>query len=95
MEEFKSKLDQALQQTLDKMADQEEIDALVYPKHSGGEFEQFLFNKKNAGLLDYNVLPLANCVVVKASKKIILEIAARNDVSRVASNPRFTAHECR
>ncbi len=92
MEEVKSKLDQDLKQTLDKMTDQEEIDVLVYPKQSGGEFEQFLFSKKNEGMLDYNILPMANCVVIKASKRITLEVAARDDVFRLTTNPRLTAH---
>jgi hypothetical protein len=92
MERVKSKLDQVLKQTLDKLTDQEELDVLVYPQQPGGEFEQFLSGRKNEGWLDYNVLHLANCVVIKASKKIILEIAARDDVSRLTINPRFTAH---
>ncbi len=92
MARSESKIDQELRQTLDKLTDTEEIDVLLYPKQLGGEIEQFLLTKKKAGLLNYNILQIANCIVIKAPKKVILEIAARDDVSRITSNPRFTAH---
>ena len=92
METGESKIDRDLRQALDKLTDKEEIDVLLYPKEIGEGFKELLQSKKNEGLLDYNVLEIANCIVVKAPKKIILELAARNDVSRIAMNPTFTAH---
>ena len=74
-------------QALDKLTDKEEIDVLVYPKQIGEDFKGFLVTKKNEGVLDYNILQIANCVVIKARKNLILEIATRNDVSRIAINP--------
>lgn len=93
MERGESKIDQDLRRALDKLTETDEIDALLYPKQMGEDFERFLLTKKNEGLLDYNILHIANCVVIKAPKKVILEIAARDDVSRVSINPRFTIHQ--
>lgn len=90
MERGGSKIDQELRQALDKLTDTEEIDVLLYPKQTREDFEGFLLIKKNEGVLDYNFLQLANCFVIKAPKKVILEIAARDDVSRITINPRFT-----
>ena len=92
VERGESKIDQDLMRALDKLADTDEIDVLLYPKQMGEDFERFLLTKKNQGMLDYNILQLANCVVIKAPKKVIQEIAARNDVSRITMNPRFTIH---
>jgi hypothetical protein len=91
MERGESKIDKELRQALDQLADQEEIDVLLYPKQLGGEFERFLLTQKKEDMLDYNILKIANCVVIKASKKVILEIADRDDVSRISVNPKFTA----
>ena len=92
MERGESKIDQELRQALDRLADTDEIEVLLYPKQMGGTIEEFLLAKKGEGLLDYNVLQLANCIVIKAQKKVILEIANRDDVSRIAVNPRFTVY---
>ena len=91
MERGETKIDQELRQALDKLSDEEEIDVLLYPKQMSEDFEGFLLTKKNEGLLDYNFLQLANCFVIKAPKKVILEIAGRDDVSQLTVNPRFTA----
>lgn len=90
MERGEPKIDQELRQALDKLTDKEEIEVLLYPKRTGEDFERLLLTKKNEGLLDYNFLQLANCYVIKAPKKVILEIAARDDVSQLTINPRFT-----
>jgi len=92
MESRKPKIDQPLQQALDGLMDQAEIDVLLYPTQMREEFKQFLQTKKNEGLLDYNILQMANCVVIKAPKKVILELADRDDVSRITINPKFTMH---
>ena len=86
-----SRIDQDLKEVLDTLKDQDEIDVLLYPKVMGKSIKEMLQSKKDEGLLDYNVLAIANCIVVKAPKKIILQIATRDDVSRIAVNPRFTA----
>ena len=85
------KIDKELRRALDKISDEEEIDVLLYAKQLGEEFERFLLTKKNKDILDYNILKIANCVVIKAPKKVILKLAARDDVSRIAVNPKFTA----
>lgn len=87
-----SKIDKDLIQVLDKLTDKDQIDVLLYPKQTGEEFETFLLTKKKEGVLDYNVLQIANCVVIKATKGLIWEIAARDDVFRITINPRFTVH---
>lgn len=92
MERDEPKIDKALMQELEKLAEEEEIDVLLYPKEMSEDFKGFLVTKKNEGLLDYNILQLANCVVIKARKRIILEIAGRHDVARTTIHPKFTAH---
>jgi len=87
-----SKIDQDLVHALDKLIEADEIDVLLYPKQISEDLETFLLANKNKGLLDYNILHIANCVAIKAPKKIILEIAARDDVSQLILNPRFTLH---
>jgi hypothetical protein len=84
------KIDKELIGTLDRLGDEDRLDVLVYPKQMGEEFERFLQARKTEGYLEYNILKLANCIVVNAPKKVILEIAARDDVSRITINPRFT-----
>ena len=92
MERSPTKIDPDVMWSLERLGDQQEIDVLVYPTRFGGEFERFLQTRKHQGALDYNILQLANCVVVKASKQAILEIAARDDVAKISANPRFMAH---
>ena len=88
-----SKIDQDLMQVLDKLEDADEVDVLLYPRQMDKDFERILQTKKREGALDYNILTLANCVVIKAPKQVILDMAARDDVSRIAVNPRFTANK--
>ncbi len=91
MNDPESKLENALRQSLDGMADEDDIDVLLYPTRMGAPIEDFLSEAKGAGRLDYNVLKLAGCIALKAPKKLILEIARRDDVSRLSANPRFSA----
>ena len=90
--ERSSKIDRDLIRVLDRLTDTDEVEVLLYPKHVDKAFERLLQTKKSEGILDYNILKLANCVAIKAPKPIILELAARDDVSRVAVNPRFTVN---
>jgi hypothetical protein len=85
-----AKITPELQQTLDSLTNSEEIDVLLYPKQLGGKIEAFLQAHKEAGQLKYNILQLAGCIVVKAPKKLILEIAKRDDVIQLMSNPKFS-----
>jgi hypothetical protein len=93
VEKGASKIDQDLMRVLDSLTETDEIDILVYPRQMSEEFERFLLGKKNQGLLDYNILQIANCAVVKAPKSVILDIAAQHDVSRITINPRFTINQ--
>ena len=86
------KIDEDLMQRLDALTDEEQIDALLHPKRMGEDLKEFLMSEKNEGQLDYNILHIANCIAVKASKKVILEIAAREDVARVTVQPRLTTN---
>lgn len=91
MADPESKLDSALRQTLEGMKEGDEIDVLVHPTRISDSIKSFLSEAKNAGRLDYNVLELANCIALKASKDVIREVARRDDVARLSSNPRFSA----
>jgi hypothetical protein len=97
MQSGKSKIEPELKEALDKLEDEDEdeIEALIFPKKQGGEIERLLQAKKKAGELDYNVLLIANCIAIKASKKFILELASRDDVIRLSANPKFTAQQSR
>ncbi len=85
-----AKLDADVRRTLDQLTATAQIDVLVYPKQITPSFKQYLQKRREEGVLEYNILHLANCAVVKASKQVILEIAARDDVARIGTNPRFT-----
>ena len=91
MADPEAKLDGTLRQLLAGIADEDEIDLLVHPTRMGGSIESFLSEAKGAGRLDYNVLELAGCIALKAPKKVILEIARRDDVARLSANPSFRA----
>ena len=85
------KIDQELMRVLEKLADTDEIDVLLYPRGQVSEnLERFLLGKKEEGLLEYNTLKIANLIAIKGQKAVILEIANRDDVSRITNNPRFT-----
>ncbi len=90
MSKGESKLDADVKQALDKLADTAEMDVLVYPTQITETFKQFLQKKQDEGILKYNILQLANCAVVKASKRVILEIAAQDEVSKIRMNPRVS-----
>jgi hypothetical protein len=92
MQTDESKIDQKLRQALDKLADTDEIEVLLYPEQMGGALERDLLTKKDEGLLDYNVLQLANCIVIRSQKQVILEMANRDDVTRITINPSFTVN---
>lgn len=92
MERDEPKIDKELRQTLDELADTDEIEVLLYPKQMGGALERDLLTKKDEGLLDYNILQLANCIVIRSQKQVILEMANRDDVTRITINPRFTVY---
>ncbi len=84
-----SKIDQELKLALKSLSDAERTDALIHPKYIGQEIENFLLTKKNEGLLDYNILKLANCIFVRATKDVLYKIADRDDVLHISVNPTF------
>jgi hypothetical protein len=88
-----AKIDNELLRALERLGEQEETDVLVYPKRMGEDLKEFLAARKKEGLLDYNILHLANCIAIKARKNVLLQIASRDDVLRMTINPRFTAHQ--
>ena len=91
VEKGELKIDPKLMRVLEKLADTDEIDVLLYPRGQVSEnLERFLLGKKKEGLLDYNTLQIANLIAIKGQKVVILEIANRDDVSRITNNPRFT-----
>ncbi len=90
MNKGESKLDVNAKQALDRLTDTAEMDVLVYPTHITEAFKQFLREKQGEGVLKYNILQLANCAAVKARKRVILEIAARDDVSQIRVNPKVS-----
>lgn len=92
MKNNEPKIDKALMLALDKLTDEEEIYALLYPKQMGENLKKFLMSRKNEGKLDYNILEIANCIAVKAGKRVILAIAAREDVARVTIQPKLTTN---
>ncbi len=86
-----SKISSELMDILDTLGDADEIDVLVYPSGViGEELKNFLSQRQREGTLNFNILELANCIAVKGQKQTILEIANRDDVSRITANPRFT-----
>ncbi len=89
MNQSEIKMDKELVEVLNKLQADEEIDVLVYVNHPSTGFDEFLQVKKEKGELKFNFLEFANCYAVEASKRLLLEIAEREDVSRVETNSRF------
>lgn len=89
MDRREPNVDDDLSHTLSALSDAAELDVLVYPARTSEDLENFLAEKKGEGVLDYNILRIANSIAVKGSKRAILEIAARGDVLRVSTNPRM------
>jgi hypothetical protein len=86
-----AKIDAALGSLLDQLADQDDVEALVFPRAGGTTLQSFLTTESDQGTLEFNVLELAGCIAVRAKKRIILALAAREDVQRVTVNPTFSA----
>lgn len=92
MTDSSSKLDDDLTQALQALPVDGQIEVLVHPRGVIGELEDYLASVKAAGDLEFNVLELAHCVVVRASATAVQNIAARDDVEKVTLQPRVTAH---
>ena len=90
MNQANKKMSNELADLLNELNRDEEIDVLVYVKRPSTSLEEYLQVKKEKGELQFNFLEYANCYVVEAPKPILLEIAEREDVSRMDVNPRFT-----
>ena len=89
MKQGESKIEEPLTEALQRMADEDVIDVLVYPRQWDERFRNFLQSGKSGGRFEYNVLEFANCAAVRANKNVILEISRLDDVTRVATNPKF------
>lgn len=87
-----TKIDTDLRAILSKLQDPASIEALIFPSTGKATLETFLQNKREEGSLEFNVLSMAGCIAVRSSKSVILELAERDDVQRIAANPRFTAN---
>ncbi len=86
------KIDEDLKRQLKELGDDEQIDVLLHPGRMEGNLKRFLMSGKNEGELDYNILEIANCIAVKSTKKVILEIAARDDVGQVTIQPTLSTN---
>ncbi len=73
MEQGESKIEGQLTEALQRMADEDVIDVLVYPRQLNEGFKNFLRSGKSAGRFEYNTLEFANCVAVRANKSRLLE----------------------
>lgn len=89
MGQGEKKTGKELAEVLNKLKDDEEIDVLIYVKQPATGFDDYLQIKQEKGELKYNFLEFANCYVVEASKRLLLEIADHEDVSKMEVNPRF------
>lgn len=89
MEQSERKTNKVLVEVLNKLKEDEEIDVIVCVKKPVTDFDEFLQVKKEKGELKFNFLEFSDCYVVEASKPLLLEIAAREDVSRMEINSRF------
>ena len=89
MDQGEKKMGKELVEVLNKLKVNEEIDVLIYVKQPATAFDEYLQVKKEKGELKFNFLEFAKCYVVEASKRLLLEIADRRDVSRMEVNPRF------
>jgi len=89
VDQSERKTNNELVEVLNKLEEDEEIDVIVYVKKPVTNFDEFLQAKKEKGELKFNFLEFADCYVVEASKRLLLGIAAREDVSRMEINSRF------
>ena len=89
MEQSERNMDKELVEVLNKLKEDEEIDVLIYVKQPATGFDEFLRAKKEKRELKFNFLEFANCYVVEASKRLLLEIVKHEAVSRMEINPRF------
>ncbi len=87
-----TKIDADLSAILSKLQDQESVEALVFPSAGTATLETFLKSKGEEGSLEFNILSMAGCVAVRSNRSVILELAKRDDVQRIAANPKFTAN---
>jgi hypothetical protein len=83
------KISKELVDALSGLAESEVIDVLVYVKEPAAGFDAYLQAEKERGQLRFNYLEYADCYVLEASKQLLLELADREEVSRMTVNPRF------
>jgi hypothetical protein len=85
-------VDPELRIALDRLSEGQTADVLVYPSGDSADLVAHLSLRRDRGDLDFAVLELAGCISLRADRTTIHDIAARDDVARVAINPTFTTN---
>ncbi len=85
------KIDKDLTELLNVLGDEDRTEALFYPENTLEELDRLIRSRGGKSDLEYNILKLANCAVVKARKRIICELAAQAGVLGVHSSFRLNA----
>jgi hypothetical protein len=83
------KISKELMDDLSELTESDVIDVLMYVKKPAAGFDEYLQAEQEKGELRFNYLEYADCYVVEASKQLLLELADREEVSRMTVNPRF------
>ena len=87
-----TKIDADLRAILSKLQDRDSVEALVFPSAGTATLETPLRSKGEKEPLEFNVLSMAGCIAIRSTKSVILELVKRDDVDRIAANPKFTAN---
>jgi hypothetical protein len=84
-----AKLDEDLRTRLEGLGEDDTVDVLVHPGPSAdaGDLDAHLTALMAAGELRFNPLPLHGSIAVRAPCRLVFELAARDDVTRVTSMP--------
>jgi hypothetical protein len=83
------KLDDELLTLLDGLADDEVIDVLINPVSTPSDLERHLSALRAEGVR-HNVLRLHGTLAVRAPKRLIHDLAGRDDVARITAMPTAT-----
>jgi hypothetical protein len=85
------RIDPDLRVLLDRLGRDEKADVLVYAAGAVDDLVAYLAARQEAGELRFTVLGLAECVVVRAERAVIDQVAGRGDVQVVIAHPAFGA----
>ena len=83
------KLDDELRTRLGGLADDELVDVLVYPVSAPSDLERHLSALQAEGVR-HNLLKLHGTFAVHAPKRLIHDLARRDDVARITAMPSAT-----